>query len=82
MTHCKPDPGWTMVQPGCYIDPAGHGHVFPEEVIAEMQCRHPEMGFEHSRADYELVLRVIREQLLDIGLSEICIWVKPDRSES
>lgn len=49
----KRDSSWTMVQPGCWIDPAGYGHIFPDEIVAEMQRQHPEAGFNFSKEDYE-----------------------------
>lgn len=51
----KRDSSWTMIQPGCYVDPAGMGHVFPDEVIAFLQTVHPDAGFEMNAADLGLV---------------------------
>ena len=52
----KRDSTWTMIQPGCYIDPAGCGHIFPDEVVAHLQTLHPEAGFDFSRDDYDLIV--------------------------
>lgn len=53
----KRDSTWQMVLPGCYIDPAGAGHLFPQEFIAFLSVAHPEAGFDpHSKADYDLVV--------------------------
>lgn len=52
----KRDSTWAMVQPGCYLDPAGRTHLFPDEVIATLQQTHPEAGFEMTRQDYDLVV--------------------------
>jgi hypothetical protein len=41
MKHFKRDSTWHMVLPGLYVDPHGYGHVFPDEVIAELQTRYP-----------------------------------------
>lgn len=49
------DSSWAMFQPGCYLDPAGRAHLFPDEVIAYMQHLHPEAGFEMS--DREFVVK-------------------------
>jgi hypothetical protein len=53
----KRDSTWTMIEPGCYIDPAGRGHIFPDEVVAQLQIDHPEAGFDFSREDYDLIVR-------------------------
>lgn len=51
------DSSWQQVQPGCYIDPAGCGHIFPDEILAFLQAMHPEAGFDPcSRDDYDLVI--------------------------
>jgi hypothetical protein len=51
----KRDSSWTMIQPGCYVDPAGRAHLFPDEVIAFLEVMHPEAGFEMTVADLDLV---------------------------
>lgn len=35
-TAFKRDATWNMVRPGLYVDAAGHGHVFPDEICAEL----------------------------------------------
>lgn len=58
------DATWQMVQPGCYIDPAGMGHIFPDEVIAFLQTLHPEAGFDaFSEADYEMVVQTFKNEM-------------------
>jgi hypothetical protein len=52
----KRDSSWTKIQPGCYIDPAGRGHIFPDEIVAQLQIDHPEAGFDFGRADYDLIV--------------------------
>jgi hypothetical protein len=55
----KRDSSWQMIEPGCYIDPDGYAHLFPDEVLAELQRRYPEAGFDAcSREDYEMVVRL------------------------
>ena len=53
----KRDSTWTMIEPGCYIDPAGRGHIFPDEIVAQLQIDHPEAGFDFSREDYDLIVQ-------------------------
>ena len=48
------DSTWTMFKPGCYLDPAGRAHLFPDELIAHLQRTFPEVGFQMS--DRELVV--------------------------
>jgi hypothetical protein len=68
----KRDSTWTMVQPGCWLDPAGCGHIFPDEVIAELQRQHPEAGFEFTKQDYDLIVStfvdLMREELPAVQL--------------
>jgi hypothetical protein len=52
----KRDSSWTQVQPGCYIDPSGCGHIFPDEIVAQLQIDHPEVGFDFGREDYDLIV--------------------------
>lgn len=59
----KRDSTWKQVQPGCWIDPAGTGHIFPDEIIAYMKIAHPEVGFEFNREDYDLVVKTYLEIL-------------------
>lgn len=51
-----PRKSWLMVQPGCYIDLTGAGHIFPFEIIAHLQHEFPEAGFEFTRDDYDMVV--------------------------
>lgn len=62
----KRDSSWTMIQPGCYVDPEGRGHLFPDEVIAELQRLHPEAAFEYTRADYDLVVEIFLTLMREI----------------
>ena len=55
----KRDSSWTMIEPGCYIDPAGRGHIFPDEIVAQLQIDHPEAGFNFSREDYDLIVETM-----------------------
>lgn len=59
----KRDSSWTRIQPGCYIDPAGRGHIFPDEIVAELQRQHPEAGFSFDRADYDLIVDTYVEMI-------------------
>lgn len=53
----KRDSTWTPLWPGCYIDPAGLGHLFPDEFLAFLSVAHPEAGFDaNSETDYDLVV--------------------------
>jgi hypothetical protein len=54
-----------MIQPGCYLDPAGRAHLFPDEVIATLMHLHPEAGFELTRQDYDLVVNAFVQQMRD-----------------
>jgi len=56
------DASWQMIQPGLYVDPAGHGHVFPDEVLAYMQVIYPDAGFHATDPeDLKLVMKVARD---------------------
>jgi hypothetical protein len=59
----KLDSSWTMIQPGCYMDPAGATHLFPDEIVAYLQIMHPECGFRHSKADYDLIVGLFIREL-------------------
>jgi hypothetical protein len=52
----KRDSSWTMIQPGCYLDPASRGHIFPDEIVAQLQVQHPEAGFTFGSDDYDLIV--------------------------
>ena len=50
----KRDSTWRMVLPGLYFDPAGAGHIFPDEFLAYLALQHPEKGFDPtSQEDYD-----------------------------
>lgn len=58
------DASWEMVLPGCYVDPAGYGHLFPDEVLAFLSVTNPEAGFDpNSKSDYDLVVKVYSDLL-------------------
>ena len=58
----KRDSSWQMIAPGLYMDPAGYGHIFPDEFIAFLSAEHPEAGFDlNSENDYKLVLQEFQE---------------------
>ena len=63
----KRDASWTMVRPGLYVDPDGYGHVFPDEVIAELKRLYPQIPWSYPE-DREAILTVLREQLPDVEL--------------
>lgn len=83
---CNPyrrDSSWQMIIPGCYLDPAGNAHLFPDEVLAELQRQHPEQGFDVlSQADYQMVVTCFREALL-LKLPDAKFqFIRHERSES
>lgn len=56
------DSTWTKVLPGCYLDPAGAAHFFPDEHLAFLSVVHPEAGFDpNSKSDYDLVVATLTE---------------------
>jgi hypothetical protein len=58
------DGSWQMIQPGCYIDPAGCAHLFPDEVLAELHRQFPEAGFDACDPnDWDMVTALFAEQL-------------------
>jgi hypothetical protein len=57
----KRDGSWTMIKPGLYVDPYGLGHIFPDEVLAQLQIENPDLGFEFSKEDYDLLLKCFQE---------------------
>ena len=79
----KRDSSWRMVQPGCYIDPAGHGHLFPDEVLAFLSVAHPEAGFDpNSESDYEMVVKVYAEALRKLAPNiEAIVIVEHEREK-
>lgn len=50
-----------MVQTGLWLDPDGCGHVFPDEVCAEM-------GFPYDQEHYDLIVQVVREGMAARGI--------------
>jgi hypothetical protein len=72
----KRDSTWTRIEPGCYIDPAGCGHIFPDEIVAQLQLDHPEAGFDFSREDYDLIVEtffaMMRAQFAELNVQFIC----------
>jgi hypothetical protein len=61
-----------MFQPGCWIDPAGRAHLFPDEVAAYLATIFPEAGFDpNSREDYNLIVEVYRQELAKAGIRAI-----------
>ena len=63
----KRDSSWQMVQPGCWLDPEGGAHLFPDEIVAFLQKEHPEAGFNFGREDYDLIVEVFKRDLLAIN---------------
>lgn len=80
----KRDSSWQMVQPGCYIDPAGCGHLFPDEVLAFLSVTHPEAGFDPtSKADYDMVVKVYSDLLRELAPNiKAIVIVKHERQEN
>jgi hypothetical protein len=79
----KRDSSWQMVIPGCYMDPAGHGHIFPDEVLAELQRQYPEMNFDPcSRGDYDIVIRAFKEMMQEQSPGTPLQFVEHERSHS
>jgi hypothetical protein len=52
----KRDSTWQMINPGCYIDPAGAAHLFPDEVVAELERQHPGMFDVNDPGDRQMVV--------------------------
>lgn len=77
----KRDRSWTMIQPGCWIDPAGCGHIFPDEVLAHLQVTFPAAGFDpRSKRDYDLVVDVYLEEIRTIFPAvEFVEFIRHDR---
>ena len=73
------DGSWTMVRPGLYLDRDGYGHVFPDEVIAELKRLYPRMPWSYPE-DRELVLRLLRDELPGVQL-EFAIHTREDKAD-
>ena len=54
------DATWQLIVPGCYVDPAGYSHIFPDEILATL-------GLEYTEENYHLVVEVFKEQVLRCG---------------
>lgn len=67
----KRDCTWKMLQPGCYVDGAGNGHIVPSEVIAHLITVYPEAGLSHTPEDYTLVVEALRQVLQDACLGVV-----------
>jgi hypothetical protein len=78
----KRDSSWTMVQPGCWFDPAGYGHIFPDEIVAQLQIDHPEAGFNFSREDYDLIVETFISSLREICPEMNVKFIRHDREAS
>lgn len=75
----KRDSSWQMVFPGLYIDPAGFGHIFPDEFLAFLSREHPEAGFDpSSKSDYDLIVNFMQTNLPDVPIK----FVKHEREEN
>lgn len=59
-TRLERDSGWRMIQPGLYIDPDGCGHVFPDEICAEL-------GWPYDAENYRLIVEALR-RILPTGM--------------
>lgn len=65
----KRDSSWQLVLPGLYIDPAGFGHIFPDEFVAFLSVAHPEAGFDPNlKSDYDLVVNFMRTNFPDVPI--------------
>jgi len=83
---CDPthrDSSWQMIQPGCWIDPDGAPHVFPDEIVAWMRVEHPEAGFNYSREDYDMIVATVMEVFRETcGISDLRIIKHTRESEA
>jgi hypothetical protein len=76
----KRDASWTMVRPGLYVDPAGIGHVFPDEVIAQLQIDSPDAGFDFTPEDYDLIVSTVVNLVSSKSPGSWVKFVRHDRS--
>lgn len=80
----KRDSTWQRVMPGGYIDPQGHGHLFPDELLAFLSVAHPEAGFDpNSRSDYEMVVKVYSDLLRKFAPNiKAIVFVEHERQDN
>ena len=80
----KRDSTWQKLQPGCYLDPEGYGHLFPDEVLAFLSVTHPEAGFDpNSKDDYDTVVEVFSNLLRELAPNvKAIVVVKHEREEN
>jgi len=79
----KRDSSWHMVQPGCYIDPAGLAHLFPDEIVAYLAVTHPQAGFDvNSKKDYDLVVEIFLDMLRRIDPKLSTRYIRHDREQN
>lgn len=75
----KRDASWQMVLPGLYLDPAGCGHIFPDEFVAYLSIAHPEAGFDPNlQSDRDLILAFVQTNFPEVPIK----FVKHDRQEN
>jgi hypothetical protein len=64
----KRDSSWKRVAPGLYMDPAGNGHVFPNEIFAEISRLHPEVDYgEYNHDYYKIIVESVQDFLRKSG---------------
>lgn len=80
----KRDSSWQKVMPGGYIDPEGHGHLFPCELLAFLSVAHPEAGFDpNSQDDYDMVVKVYVEALRQLAPNiKALVFVEHEREDN
>lgn len=79
----KRDASWQMIQPGCYVDPVGFAHLFPDEILAFLQALYPDVGFDpNSKADYDLVVKVYQERMRALYPGANFKFVRHEREEN
>jgi hypothetical protein len=78
----KRDSTWTLLSPGCYLDPEGYAHIFPDEIIAHLQSEYPEAGFNMSKEDYDMVVKLYMEAIRD-RFGEVALqFLKHEREQN
>jgi hypothetical protein len=79
----KRDSTWTEVQPGCFVDPAGVAHIFPDEILAFLSAMHPEAGFNpNDPQDYAMVVETYKAAMRKINPAIMVRVVKHSRVEN